>query len=153
MPNYPTVKFYSKFFKEQNKNIGKPKLIYQGTVSEGHGLEQICFLIKNMNCELQVVGRIDYEYKTKLTQLCDNENLIFHGQISYNNLPFITSNCNIGLAINVANNVIYKTGDTASNKIYEYAACGLPILYFDNEHYRKYLDKYEWAFATDLSEE
>jgi hypothetical protein len=47
---------------------------------------------------------------------------------------------------------MYSTGALASNKIYEYAAAGLPILYFDIPAYREYLSRFEWAFGNDLSE-
>jgi hypothetical protein len=68
-------------------------------------------------------------------------------------LPSITAQSHIGIAVNIPSEVIYQTGGTASNKIYEYAACGLPILYFDHPHYREYLGQFKWAFATDLSKE
>jgi hypothetical protein len=41
---------------------------------------------------------------------------------------------------------------TASNKIYEYAAVGLPVILFDTPHFRRHLGSREWAFFTDLSE-
>jgi hypothetical protein len=44
-----------------------------------------------------------------------------------------------------------KTLGTASNKIYEYAACGLPILVYDNQQFRKYLSNYKWVVFTDGS--
>ena len=81
-----------------------------------------------------------------------NEKIFFHSYTSYNKVPEITSRSHIGIAIYQKNDVMNSTLGSASNKIYEYAACGLPILYFESEHYKKYLDKYEWAFATDLSE-
>ena len=39
----------------------------------------------------------------------------------------------------------------ASNKIYEYAASGLPVFYYDDEHYKKYLSVYPWALPVNLS--
>ena len=44
-----------------------------------------------------------------------------------------------------------KTLGTASNKIYEYAALGLPVILYDNDHFREILGKFEWAFFTDTS--
>jgi hypothetical protein len=57
----------------------------------------------------------------------------------------------VGLAIHKPVNIAFRTAALASNKIYEYAACGLPVMYFDDEHYRNYLSRFRWAFANDLS--
>lgn len=46
---------------------------------------------------------------------------------------------------------VRRTLGTASNKIYEYAASGLPVILYDNEQFRKYLTQYPWAFFIDGS--
>jgi glycosyltransferase involved in cell wall biosynthesis len=46
---------------------------------------------------------------------------------------------------------VRKTLGTASNKIYEYAASGLPVILYDNAQFRKYLEHYDWTFFTDGS--
>ena len=45
-----------------------------------------------------------------------------------------------------------KTLGTASNKIYEYAASGMPVLLYDNIHFRSILGNRNWAFFTDTQE-
>src|SRR5690606_23526552 len=71
--------------------------------------------------------------------------------VSYAELPKITANAHVGIAVNIPDNIMYATGGTASNKIYEYAAVGLPIFYYDNVHYKNHLSKFKWAIPTDLS--
>jgi glycosyltransferase involved in cell wall biosynthesis len=44
-----------------------------------------------------------------------------------------------------------KTLGTASNKIYEYAASGMPVLVYDNEHFRSTLQNRLWVIFTDTS--
>lgn len=44
-----------------------------------------------------------------------------------------------------------KTIGTASNKIYEYAACGLPIIYFKSKYFDNILGKYSWAMGSNLN--
>jgi hypothetical protein len=46
-----------------------------------------------------------------------------------------------------------KTLGTASNKIYEYAALGLPVILYDNAHFRETLGQYNWAFFTNTEPE
>ena len=149
LPNYPSLHFYTKYLK--TKKLQKPiKLLYQGAISEGHGLRNIAdYIYGNKGMELHLAG----PDRSSLVQSLINigNNIYYHGMLSYSKLPILTQSCHIGLAINEPKGIIYQTGGTASNKIYEYAACGLPILYFDNEHYNEHLAKYEWAFGTDLS--
>lgn len=160
LPNLPSLIHYNKFKKkiQESNNIN---LIYQGTVSKGHGLESIIKILKKMihgkSISLHIAGILRQEYLAELNALINqyecNSQVIFHGRIPYKSLPELTSQCDIGIAINVPTDIIYQTGGTASNKIYEYAACGIPILYYDSEHYKKHLKDFDWAFATDLSPE
>lgn len=158
LPNFPSKEFYSNFIKLPRKQ-GQPwRLIYQGSIDEGHGLEIIIqILSKSIGgrlMELHLAGRISPKYKTILVKIAEEFNVvqqvIFHGNIPYAHLPSLTITCDIGIAIHEPKEIIYQTGGTASNKIYEYAACGLPILYLNYSHYNQYLSKYSWAIATDL---
>lgn len=154
LPNYPSIAVYDQYKSKYTKGE-TVKLIYQGTVSPGHGLEQIANFIgvKNKNINLHIAGRTPENFKQLLDENLNDSRLQFEGYVPYKELPKLTESCHIGIAINLPMGIIYQTGGAASNKIYEYAACGLPILYYDNEHYNKYLSQYEWAFATDLSED
>lgn len=151
LPNYPSLYFYTKYLK--TKKLQKPiKLLYQGAISEGHGLRNVADNISsNKKMELHLAGPDRSNLVQGLINIESENNIYYHGMLSYSKLPKLTQSCHIGLAINEPKGIIYQTGGTASNKIYEYAACGLPILYFDNVHYNEHLAKYEWAFATDLS--
>lgn len=156
MPNYPSKKRY-KELSEDIKKSSNTYLVYQGTIGEGHGLEAITEAINSSkqlaDYRLNLIGNISEEFKSELEQLNSKRRIDYLGYISYNQLPSITAQYHIGIAVNVPNDIIYKTGGSASNKIYEYAACGLPILYFDDPHYSEYLSRFEWALATDLSTE
>jgi hypothetical protein len=156
IPNYPAKKRYG-VIDTTIKNYNNIHLVYQGTIGEGHGLEAINKVINSSDqmadYRLTVIGNIIEEFKLKLEQLNLNRYINYLGFVPYHKLPSITAQSHIGIAVNIPSEVIYQTGGTASNKIYEYAACGLPILYFDHPHYREYLGQFKWAFATDLSKE
>lgn len=158
LPNYPSIIFYGKFFHDKTiLHDAAIKLIYQGNVGEGHGLELIASIlgetINGHGLELHIAGTTSEEMRTKLQKLAGiySHKIIFHGRLSYKELPKLTSQCDIGIAINEPKEIIYQTGGSASNKIYEYAACGLPILYFNNEHYKNYLRKFDWALPVNLN--
>jgi glycosyltransferase involved in cell wall biosynthesis len=159
LPNYPSKYFYSLFNKNREVYTNKVRIIYQGSIGEGHGIEEIIMLLneKVNNATLQLVlkGFISDKYKEQLIALAKehktNDRLIFEGVTSYKIVPKLACTCNIGIAIHSKMDRMNSTLGTASNKIYEYAACGLPVLYFDSPYYNSYLQKYEWAFPVVLS--
>jgi glycosyltransferase involved in cell wall biosynthesis len=160
LPNYPSTEFYSKF---SQTAMGKDvfRIIFQGEISEGHGFEEIIEVlnerINNKEIELVLVGRISDAYRQKLTYLsrkCKVEKkLIFTEFVSYKNLPNITRTCQLGIAIYTKNDIMNNTISTASNKIYEYAALGLPVILFDHQQFRNQLELFPWCFFTNLSKE
>ena len=70
----------------------------------------------------------------------------FEGVTNYIDLINDMSKFHIGLAIQLGDDEIRKTLGTASNKIYEYAASGMPVIITDNQQFRKYLANEDWVF-------
>ena len=153
LPNYPSVKIYDEY---QSSFINKKiSLIFQGRISSGHGFESIIKLlnlkINGYSLELVLKGMITGSYKEKLLSGLSPEvlkKIMFIGYTDYEDLPIITSSSHIGIAIHQPRSLMHATLGTASNKIYEYIACGLPIIYLDNDHFNYYLDKYKWSFPV-----
>lgn len=158
LPNYPSVRFFSKIPLPEEA-VGEIVLIYQGNISEGHGFEEIMELlphrINNKLLKLRLIGFSNHAYDAKLKDIIERRNLqnevAILDKVTYQKLPFITRECHIGLAVYTKKDVMNTTLGTASNKIYEYTAIGLPFLYFENPHFTEYLGKMEWAFPTDLT--
>jgi len=136
-------------------------LVYQGAICAEHGLEEIIsllpFTIHGKRLSLTIFGHINDKYRLFLTDLAIRykvkDRLHFKNRVAYQELPQHTTQHHIGIAINKPSSINYETAGTASNKIYEYAALGLPIIYHGSPHYIKHLKPYDWAFATDLSNE
>lgn len=160
LPNYPSKELYLRFKKEKTDQ-GPIKLIYQGTMSHGRGIEELIQLlhtrIKGRELRLHLKGFIKDAYKEELQELIDKhevqEKVEFFGITSYQEVPKLAVQAHIGIAIFTRSDIMNSTLGTASNKIYEYAACGLPVLYYDSDHFKKHLGKYPWAIPTDLSED
>ena len=154
LPNYPAVKIYRNYQSVLNDKV--ISLIFQGRITPGHGFESIIKLLnKKVNgyrIKLVFKGIVSDNYKNELLSGLDNEileRISFIGYTDYEDLPKITIKSHIGIAIHKPNSFMHATLGTASNKIYEYIACGLPILYFDNDHFNFYLKEYKWAFAVN----
>jgi len=158
LPNFPSTTFY-KQFNSKREVLDELNLLYQGTICKDHGIEELMDFISksNQKIKLSLIGNIESNYKEKLISLSKKlgieEDVKLYKPVSYAELPKITANAHVGIAVNIPENIMYATGGTASNKIYEYAAVGLPIFYYDNEHYKKHLSKFKWAIPTDLSTE
>lgn len=162
LPNLPSLEFYADVYSEKLPDGNSVKILYQGFINETKGIEEIITLIKANMPELSVyltlLGTIRPDYKQSLSEKIRSEgvehNVIFHPFISYKNLPFQTNTHHIGLAVyHSRTDAVGSTVGTASNKIYEYAACGLPVIVYDNIHFREHLGKYPWIFFTDLTTE
>jgi glycosyltransferase involved in cell wall biosynthesis len=162
IPNLPSKIFYTQFYQPKKSPDTCINLLYQGTISEGHGLKTIITKvigkkIANKTITLTLIGLCTETYKQTLLDLAKQANvgqyLFIQGAFPYNNLPAQTIKYDIGLAIHEPVNVNFITAGTASNKIYEYAALGLPVVLYDNIHYKESLGKYTWATFTNLSEQ
>jgi glycosyltransferase involved in cell wall biosynthesis len=159
IPNYPSKKIYKQAREIQIEDVTSIKIIYQGSIGKGHSIEEVITLlskkINGKSLQLVLKGFVHDRYKNELNQIAvDNnveKNIDWIGIGPYKDLQSITISCHIGIAIYKGTDLMNKTISTASNKIYEYAACGLPILVYDNEHFRKYLSNYKWVVFTDGS--
>lgn len=160
IPNFPSLTFYNSFYSPRKLEEQNPvKLIYQGALGPGHGYEAIIGIlhrkVAGRPLHLVLKGWIDPAYKDQLLRLAEEkgvaDRLSFHGFSLYRTVPELAASCTIGLAIFTKQDVMNKTLGTASNKIYEYAAVGLPVILFDTPHFRQYLEKWDWAYFTDLS--
>jgi glycosyltransferase involved in cell wall biosynthesis len=159
IPNYPALAFYHHFC--QTRQIGvEITLIYQGALGRSHGFESLIpflqFTIRNKPLRLILKGWIPADYHAELEQLaykCGvSEKLSFPGFGSYRSVPELASTCTIGLAFFTGHDIMNQTLGTASNKIYEYAAVGLPVILFDSPYFRRHLGQRRWAYFSDLSE-
>lgn len=158
VPNYPSVKVYQPWL-AQKKASNPACLLYQGSIGPAHGLEEIIPLLatKPGGKDLMLVlkGFISAAYLQQLQALAAKhqvaDKLLYRGSGGYSDVIANAAGCHIGIAIHQKNDVMNKTLGTASNKIYEYAALGLPVLLYDNIHFRQHLDKYAWALFTDCS--
>ena len=105
---------------------------------------------------MTIIGQDRKNYKATLLQLAKEYDVQDKLQIlerkQYTELPKITRSHHIGLAVHERSGSIYGSGGTASNKIYEYAALGLPVMLHDNKHYRTHLKGFEWTFFVQLSD-
>ncbi len=158
IPNYPLTSLL-KITDVKEKDSQLIKVIFQGRVTRNRGIEEmLAYMASSKKMMLLTLkGPMDESFKDDLEELVSKyqveDRVVIKGVGPYQEVAIETSKHHIGLAGIKPVGVNYQSAGTASNKIYEYASCGLPVIYFDTGHYRKYLDPYEWAFSSDLSTE
>lgn len=160
LPNYPSLKIFSRDKIKSTISEGPQSIIYQGYIGEGRGIVEIIKLIKNGKFERSIkfcikgFGAPDFLNKLKSMivewELSDQVYFLPFGP--YEEIPKLTSRFRVGIAIHNRSSASATTLGTASNKIYEYAACGVPVLYYDNEQFNKYLENYKWAVSTNMTQ-
>jgi len=160
IPNYPLLKATLKGqFRRDYSEKTTLKVIYQGSVSKGHGLEELLNYLatrKLNDIELTIIGSWHPNFYKNLINIITKKNIgsivELKGRVPYEELEIITDKHDVGWAVNLPLNQQYRTGGSASNKIYEYCSSGLATIYFASDHYDQYLGKMKWAIGTDLSE-
>jgi glycosyltransferase involved in cell wall biosynthesis len=159
LPNVPAISFYRQFYQPKPAPTAQLRFIFQGAIAAGHGLEAILQLAASGTISMPVFlilkGRVQADYKASLQKIAVSlglaDRLQFAGFTDYAEVPKLAAACDIGIGIHTGTDVMNATLGRASNKIYEYAAVGLPVLLFDSPQFRGHLGQYPWAKFTDLS--
>lgn len=157
IPNYPAIRFYAPFY--QVKRPGQAiRILFQGSIGPFHGIEQIIPLLKETvegyRLELVLKGPCKDEFKELYKNMAAEhqvtDKLFFYDVTPYREVPVVSASCHIGIGILAKQDIMNITLGTASNKLYEYAAMGLPMIYYNRENFTRYLNGYAWAFAVEL---
>jgi glycosyltransferase involved in cell wall biosynthesis len=158
IPNYPSLQVYNRV-KPKAHLTDTIRIIFQGFISAGHSLEEMVALlaekINGKQLHLILKGSVKDDYKNRINELASTygvlNKLTWVGVGPYSDLPDLTNSCHIGNAIHRNTDIVSKTLGTASNKIYEYAASGLPVILYDIDQFKKYLNQYSWTFFCNGS--
>jgi glycosyltransferase involved in cell wall biosynthesis len=126
-------------------------LFYRGTISNASAMREIITsttLIENNNC-IKFVGFINDDDRQEIDDLV-NELKISHlfsylGTIPYKDLQMHTLSATVGFSLYKNTTFDRLACVTASQKLYEYAACGLPVIVSDFPNYREFLGNESWV--------
>jgi glycosyltransferase involved in cell wall biosynthesis len=160
VPNLPR----KSFFKISNKlnwqeliceRFNKKQILLQGSISIQNSMidlikslsaSDIVFCIKFMG----IIGKKEYNLMKKNAEKENVLNRIYYCNfVPYPEIKSHTWMASLGVCLYKNINLNNQTMATASNKIYEYAACGLPVIVSDFPNYRKYLDNESWVRFAD----
>jgi glycosyltransferase involved in cell wall biosynthesis len=133
-------------------------LFYRGSISETSSMREIVFaasLLKHFNRNIQVkfVGFLNQVEERSLKDWVEqarmSDSFSYLGVLPYKDLQPPTVQATIGFALYKNTSFDRLACASACNKIYEYAACGLPVIVSDFSTYRAYLSGESWVRFAD----
>ena len=157
LPNYPSKKLIEMLKIDEVSKGNNLKIIYQGVIKNEHGLEEIIECLKEYtNVELSIVGFGSEDYLKKLDGLIQNYNVqdrvkCYPFYDNYEDLLKFTAKHDVGVGLYKPLSEMNKTMGTASNKIFEYIACGLRVLLVEDEFYKELFYAYQCVEFTDIN--
>lgn len=137
----------SEQFISEEKNLGF-EVLNHGQFYEGRGydimVESIPLLKNYPEIKLAVrgFGKLEESLRIRASELGD-ENFIFYPKVLVNELIPCASKSKVGVAITEAICINFKL--SVSNKLFEYASAGLPVIMSDIPEHRYLNDKYQFG--------
>ncbi|WP_271253144.1 glycosyltransferase [Pseudanabaena sp. Chao 1811] len=126
-------------------------IFYRGTISNSSSMLEIITstTLINKDSHIKFVGFMNKEAAKEIDDLINtlqiSKNFSYLGTIPYNDLQMHTLSSTIGFALYKNTSFDRVACVTACNKIYEYAACGLPVIVSDFPNYREFLCNESWV--------
>jgi glycosyltransferase involved in cell wall biosynthesis len=162
VPNFPRKKFYqinqenNNYFEELiEKRFVTRKILLQGAISPDSSMLELVESLTELSSKytLKFIGFITRDNYETLTKLVNQREVVsqveYCDPVSYDELPHHTWSASIGTCLYKKTSSNHHLSVTSSNKIYEYAACGLPAILSDYPNYRKYLSQESWVRFVD----
>ena len=126
-------------------------LIYQGILEKGRGVRLLVDVVAKTKDLVFIIlgdGPDSLFLKEKVNLLKLNHKVFFHNRVAYKELLDITSSADFGAALikPVSKNNIYAL----PNKLFEYSACGLPVLCSNMPSMTKTIKKYNLGEVVNV---
>ena len=130
-----------------------PIILYQGGLQTGRGLEDLVKAAKNVTGAYFVFvggGRIEGALQRLAEELAVSDRVHFIPTVSLDDLPDYTASADIG--VQPIRNTCLNHFSTDSNKLFEYAMAGLPIVASDFPEIRRVVTDYDLGILFDPEE-
>lgn len=158
VPNFPRLQMFPPFNLDRDELLRRwerRELVYRGALGAANGnLEHVrCLRVARSHPVLRFLGDGPEEFLVELKTLIDveavAERVSLDGFVPYERANALTRQASVGLALYQTNDANLTYSVTATNKLYEYAACGLPVIVPNTAAYRDYLKDETWVLYAD----
>ena len=134
-------------------------VLRQGRIDEGHCIDVTVRSIpfwKNPQWGFVIVGVTNEPYKAYLLKLASElgvlDRFVILPPVRYPNVLKYTIEADIGHAMYAPTNFNHTYSNTASNKLMEYMACGIPVILTHRAHHQQFLDQYQVGVTADMED-
>jgi glycosyltransferase involved in cell wall biosynthesis len=131
----------------------KKKIIYQGAVNIGRGIEEVIEALKKMENVVFIIageGDIYQSLKDFVNREKLNNKVYFTGRIALNQLPGLTIQGDIGISLEHDLGKSYRYA--LPNKVFDYIQAGVPALVADLPVMRKVVDEFNIGMIAESHE-
>ena len=135
-------------------NKSSPIFLYQGMLHKGRGIEQVLPLLNYFkSAHYLILGKGQYkdELETNSIKLGIQNRVHFFGSIPYSKLMSYTASATIGFALIEPLSQSYE--HALPNKIFEYAAVGLPVIATDLPEMNKAITKNKLGYCVSFGDD
>lgn len=125
------------------------EILNHGQFYEGRGYEMMveaCDLLKNypdIHLAVRGFGRLETRLREIVSTKENKENFIFYPPVAVQDLIYKASGASVGVAITLPICLNFKL--SVSNKLFEYASAGLPVIMSDIPEHRYLNEKYRFG--------
>jgi glycosyltransferase involved in cell wall biosynthesis len=157
VPNFPRLSFctpYEDWLSIIIHRWESISLFYRGSISDTSAMKEIInagAILKTFynNFSIEFVGFLTDRDRQELQLALDrwemNDYFTYLGVLPYQDVRYPTLSATIGFALYKNTSFDRVACAAACNKIYEYAACGLPVIVSDFPTYRAFLGDEAWV--------
>jgi glycosyltransferase involved in cell wall biosynthesis len=135
-----------------------PVALYRGAIGAGNGVFQMVRALAQLDprVALRLCGTAAPELVREFSALAASlgvaERLRYDGLVPFERLNRETVRAAVGLVLYQAVSTNLEHNVSATNKLYEYAACGLPVVAPDRPGFRAYLGGEAWVELADAAD-
>jgi glycosyltransferase involved in cell wall biosynthesis len=157
VPNFPLLRGFPRpdWDEVLPGRLARRQVLYRGSLGGANGLRQVVLTLSHLAppATLRLAGTASPEFQRELEQLAADEGtrdrIDFAGFVPFERLNRESQGAAVGLLLYQAVHLNWTYAVSAHNKLYEYAACGLPAVVPDRPSYRAFLAGETWVEFAD----
>lgn len=158
VPNFPLRRVFPEpepFAEVIAARWDRRTLLYRGAIGADNGIVQMVRALPLLegSIVLRLCGGADIEFARTFRALAVDlgveDRLRYDGFVPYERLNRETAQAIAGLVLYQPKMTNLAFNATATNKLYEYAACGVPVVVPDNAAFRSFLSGESWVEFAD----
>jgi glycosyltransferase involved in cell wall biosynthesis len=159
LPNYPKLDLVppiEDFDALIERRFARRELLYTGSIDSTVALPETVAALAGMRGRLRIFGSAKVEPRRQLEELAERlaltDRVSFCNWLPHHEMIAASMDATIGLSLHKPVSLNLTEMVSASNKLWEYAARGIPAVVPDTPNFRSKLSGEEWVAFADLND-